>query len=203
MVRSSSLISTAGSSRKRPFTGMGRMNNIDIAYGLLLGGELVDIALSAPETRGSKIRAFTPAGDESRLTTVASDLRRERRMIARQWGWRFTPGHGRRHLRDRRPQSSGPPGDISGSTSSKTPAMETSMATKVREFGTYVASMRSRPSRSMITLDTSITPMRRIGHSQISCRPGRSWRGIELHSEPFSGLRDSLGQRRNFDLQDQ
>ena len=38
-------------------TGMGRMNNIDVAYGFPLGGEVVDIAL-ATDRNEEKIRAF-------------------------------------------------------------------------------------------------------------------------------------------------
>jgi len=38
-------------------TGMGRMNNIDVAYGFPLGGEMVDIAL-ATDRNEEKIRAF-------------------------------------------------------------------------------------------------------------------------------------------------
>jgi len=42
---------------EKTVTGMGRMNNVDVAYGFSLGGETIDIAL-ATDRNENKIRAF-------------------------------------------------------------------------------------------------------------------------------------------------
>ena len=134
---------------RQTVAGLDRPNNVDVEYGLALGGQPVDIAV-ATERLKSQLRVFRIAPDGSGISDVTSPqhtrIRRPRRRAGRSHGHLALPASPRRrHLRDRRSEERPAEGYL-GQYRLEDDGRGRVKATFVRYFGRFSGTARSKPS---------------------------------------------------------
>jgi 3-phytase len=121
---------------EKTITGMGRMNNIDVAYGFSLGDETIDIAL-ATDRNENKIRAFrlpeTTAIDGGGIEAFEGETPELRRPMGLALYTRPSDGA----LFAIVSRKSGPSGGYLWQYRLEDDGLGTLAATKVREFGSF------------------------------------------------------------------
>ena len=88
---------------EKTVTGMGRMNNIDVAYGFPLGGETIDIAVATDRNEGTH-PGLSSAGHDADRQRRHQDVRRRRGRSSADGSRDLHAAVGRRLLRHRQPQ---------------------------------------------------------------------------------------------------
>lgn len=166
--------------REKTVTGMGRMNNIDLAYGFELGGETIDIAL-ATDRNENKLRAFRvpemTAIDNGGIEAFEGEAPEKRRPMGIALYTRFSDGA----LFAIVSRKEGPSGSYLWQYLIEDDGAGSVKATKVREFGSFSGLTMVEEDEVKVTEIEAVAVDDELGYLYYS----DEWGGVKkYHADP-------------------